>query len=173
MRRKLVAILPAILAAVSYCGIAAAQDLTTVRFVLDWKFEGQQAQFTAPVEDGTFKKMGLNVQIDRGQGSADTVAKVASGAYDIGHADTYAMIRFNAANPNTPLISVAIVQDASAVGIVALRSKGIATPQDLIGKKLYSRSLRSRIRSTAVRSSGIRFLPICATRCWPGRKPMP
>ena len=138
MRRKFVAILPAILAAASYFGVAAAQELTTVRFVLDWKFEGQQAQFTAPVEDGTFKKMGLNVLIDRGQGSADTVAKVASGAYDMGHADTYAMIRFNAANPNTPLISVAIVQDASAVGIVALRSKGIATPQDLIGKKLYS-----------------------------------
>ncbi len=119
-------------------GSQTASAQTNIRFVLDWKFEGQQSQFTAPAEDGTFKRLGLNVQIDRGQGSGDTVAKVASGAYDIGHADTYAMMRFNAANPKTPLISIAIVQDNSAVGIVAWRSKGISEPKDLVGKKLYS-----------------------------------
>ena len=46
-----------------------AQD-TKVRFVLDWKFEGQQAQFTVPAEDGTFKKYNLDVQLDRGAVSA-------------------------------------------------------------------------------------------------------
>jgi len=117
---------------------ASAQQQTTIRFVLDWKFEGQHAQFVAPLDDGTYKKLGLNVLIDRGQGSGDTVAKVASGVYDMGHADTYAMVRFNAANPKTPLVSVAIVQDESAVGIVALRERGISTPKDLVGKKLYS-----------------------------------
>lgn len=134
-RRSLIAAL--VLTSVSI-GVASAQTQTNIRFVLDWKYEGQHAQFLAPLDDGTFKKLGLNVQIDRGQGSGDTVAKVASGVYDMGHADTYAMVRFNAANPNTPLISVAIVQDESTVGIVALRERGISTPKDLVGKKIYS-----------------------------------
>src|SRR5215472_4887183 len=93
-----------------------AQDRPTLRFVLDWKYEGEHAQFTLPLTDGTFQRLGLNVAMDRGNGSGDTIAKVASGAYDMGLADTYAMVRFNAANPANRLISVAMVQDASAVG---------------------------------------------------------
>jgi NitT/TauT family transport system substrate-binding protein len=117
-----------------------AQGGATIRFVLDWKYEGEHAQFTLPLTDGTFQRLGLNVAMDRGNGSGDTVAKVASGAYDMGLADTYAMVRFNAANPNNRLISVAMVQDASAVGVVGLKSRGIEKPADLAGKKFYGPS---------------------------------
>jgi len=115
-----------------------AQNLPTVRFVLDWKYEGEHAQFTVPLTDGTFRKLGINVTLDRGNGSGDTIAKVASGAYDMGLADTYTMARFNAANPNNQLISVCMVQDVSASGVVGLRSKGINNPGDLAGKKIYA-----------------------------------
>jgi NitT/TauT family transport system substrate-binding protein len=114
-----------------------AQEKPTIRFVLDWKYEGEHAQFTLPLTDGTFARLGLNVAMDRGNGSGDTISKVASGAYDLGLADTYAMVRFNAANPTNRLISVAMVQDASAVGIVAQRARGIKKPADLAGKKFY------------------------------------
>jgi NitT/TauT family transport system substrate-binding protein len=117
---------------------AQAQNVPTVRFVLDWKFEGQQSMFTVPLDDGTYRKLGLNVVVDRGSGSGDTVAKVAGGAYDIGFADTYTMVRFNAANPNNQLISVAMGQDISAAGVAALRSAGITKPTDLQGKKIYA-----------------------------------
>lgn len=116
----------------------SAQDLPTVRVVLDWKYEGEHAQFTVPITDGTFRRLGLNLVLDRGNGSGDTVAKVASGAYDLGLADTYTMVRFNANNPNNQLISVAMVQDASASGVVGLRSKGINKPADLSGKRIYA-----------------------------------
>ena len=76
--------------------------------------------------------------LDRGNGSGDTIAKVAAGAYDMGLADTYAMVRFNANNPDNRLVSVAMVQDASASGVVGLRSKGINRPADLAGKKIYA-----------------------------------
>ena len=59
---------------------AHAQDKPTIRFVLDWKWEGEHAQFTVPVTDGTFSKLGIYVKLDRGAGSGDTVAKVGSGA---------------------------------------------------------------------------------------------
>jgi NitT/TauT family transport system substrate-binding protein len=115
-----------------------AQDLPTIRFVLDWKYEGEHAQFTVPATDGTYRRLGLNVTLDRGNGSGDTIAKVAAGAYDMGLADTYAMVRFNANNPGNRLLSVAMVQDVSASGVVALRSKGINKPADLSGKRIYA-----------------------------------
>lgn len=125
------------LAMVLMVGSGYAQS-TKIRFVLDWKFEGQQSQFTVPLEDGTFKKYGLDVQMDRGAGSGDTVTKVGSGAYDMGYADLYAMVRFNANNPDHRLIAVAINQDTSAIGIATLANSGIKKPQDLTGRKVAS-----------------------------------
>jgi NitT/TauT family transport system substrate-binding protein len=136
-RRFLAHAAPAVLLAASGRRLFA-QGMPTVRFVLDWKYEGEHAQFTVPVTDGTFRRLGLDVKLDRGNGSGDTIAKVAAGAYDMGLADTYAMVRFNAANPGNKLVSVAMVQDASASGVVALRSKGIDKPADLAGKKIYA-----------------------------------
>ena len=111
---------------------------TNVKFALDWAFQGQQAAFTLPVDDGTFKKLGLNVTVDRGVGSGDTVTKVASGAYDTGYADLNAMIRFNDANPNQRLIAVFIANDKAATGLATKANSGIKTPKDLEGKTLAS-----------------------------------
>src|SRR2546430_378047 len=47
---------------------AEAQQTKTIRFVLDWAFQGQQGAFTLPASDGTFARSGLNVVIDRGVG---------------------------------------------------------------------------------------------------------
>jgi len=125
-------------ASVLAAGGAGAQEAPTIRVVLDWKYEGEHAQFTIPATDGTFRRLGLHVTLDRGNGSDDTIAKVAAGAYDLGLADTYTMARFNANNPANRLISVAMVQDISASGVVALRSKGISKPADLAGKRIYA-----------------------------------
>jgi NitT/TauT family transport system substrate-binding protein len=114
--------------------IAYAEDPTPIRFVLDWQFEGEHAQFTVPLDDGTFKRDNLAVAIDRGNGSGDTVTKVASGAYDLGLADFYVMLRFNAANPDRRLIAVAMVQDKSALGVIG--KGGIKTPADFAGKRV-------------------------------------
>jgi NitT/TauT family transport system substrate-binding protein len=136
-RQFLIRLAPPMLLALSGAR-AGAEDNVNIRFVLDWKYEGEHAQFTVPATDGTFNRLGITVKIDRGNGSGDTVTKVAAGAYDMGLADTYAMVRFNAKSPTTPLISVAMVQDMSASGVVALRSKGINKPSDLNGKRIYA-----------------------------------
>lgn len=112
-----------------------AQD-TKIRVVLDWKYEGEHAQFTVPIEDGFYKARHVDVQLDRGAGSGDSVTKVGSGAYDMAFADLYAMVRFNAANPGHQLIAVAINQDKSAVGISTLASSNITKPGDLRGKTI-------------------------------------
>ena len=117
---------------------AAAQSPTKVRFLLDWAFQGQQAAFTLPADDGTFEKAGLAVTVDRGVGSGDTVVKVAGGAYDIGYADLNAMIRFNDQNPGQRLIAVFVANDRAPGGIATKVDGGIKTPADLNGKTLAS-----------------------------------
>src|SRR5437763_6208292 len=113
---------------------AQAQQTKNIRFVLDWAFQGQQAAFTLPVSDGTFARSHLNVAVDRGVGSGDTVSKVASGNYDIGLADLYSMVRFMGENPGRPLIAVFMVNDKSALALETMAKSGIVKPQDLNGK---------------------------------------
>ncbi len=114
---------------------AVAQE-TRVRFILDWAFQGQQAVFTLPLDDGTYKTLKLDVSVDRGVGSGDTVAKVASGAYDIGLTDLYSMVRFNGENPKSKLIAVMAVHDKSALAVETKTSSGIKVPTDLNGKTI-------------------------------------
>jgi len=115
---------------------SAAQEAKKVRFILDWAFQGHQAPFYLPVDDGTFQKHKLDVTVDRGVGSGDTVAKVASGAYDIGLADLYSMVRFNGANPNHQLIGVMMVHDKSALSLATKAAGSIKEPKDLNGKTI-------------------------------------
>lgn len=124
------------LAAALIVSQASAQETKNIRFILDWAFQGQQAPFTLSVDDGTFARDHLNVTVDRGVGSGDTVAKVASGAYDIGQADLYSMVRFNSQNPDHPLIAVFMVNDKSALAVESMKSSGIKEPKDLDGKRL-------------------------------------
>jgi len=133
--------LPNVLIAAAVCAVVApcsAQAQTNVRFLLDWAFQGQQAAFTVPVDDGTFRKLGLNVTVDRGNGSGDTVTKVAAGAYDLGYADLNAMIRFNDQHPGQRLIAVLIAHDKGTTGLATKANSGIKAPADLVGKKLAS-----------------------------------
>ncbi len=136
VRHRLPTFFACLLFATLLAGSAKAE--TKVKFLLDWAFQGQQAAFTVPADDGTFQKLGLNVTIDRGVGSGDTVVKVASGAYDIGYADLNAMVRFNDQNPGQRLIAVFIANDAAATGLATKANSGIKFPKDLNGKTLAS-----------------------------------
>jgi len=114
----------------------AAVAQQNVKLLLDWAFQGNHAFWSQAIADGTFQKLGLNVTMDRGYGSGDTVIKVASGTYDIGFADINALIKFNAEQPNERLISVYQVFDRTPNAVITLKRTGITKPQDINGKKL-------------------------------------
>jgi NitT/TauT family transport system substrate-binding protein len=117
---------------------ALAQSLS-VRFVLDWRFEGPSAFFLNALERGYFKNEGLNVDIDVGTGSPAAIQRVASRVYDMGFGDFTSMTEFLAANPNTPergCMGVYCLYEFSPATAFALKGKGINTPKDLVGKKL-------------------------------------
>lgn len=136
-RRELFAPMVAALIATAGVGQAQAQSSPqNVKFALDWAYQGNHAFWSMAIDQGIFKKYGLNVTMDRGYGSGDTVVKVAAGAYDIGFADINAMIKFNADHPNQHLISVYQVFDRTANAIISLDKSGIKTPADLVGRKV-------------------------------------
>jgi len=116
---------------------ALAQPRPSVRMALDWVLEGQQSPFILGADQGHFANAGVDIRVDRGFGSGDTVTKIAAGTYDIGFADLGAVIAFNARQGGEPkVISVFQVYDLAPMTILTLADSGIAAPRDLPGKTL-------------------------------------
>src|SRR4029453_11358312 len=122
--------------AVAVGAAAGAEAQTPVKFTLDWRFEGPAAPFTVALDKGYFKAEGLDVTIDTGSGSRESIPRVASGTYDIGAGDVNSLVRFRDENPSIDLKAVMMVYDRPPFAIVGRKSKGIAPdPKSLMGKK--------------------------------------
>lgn len=113
---------------------AAAQ--TPIRFSLDFKFEGPSAPFLVGIDKGYYQAEGLNVTIDSAAGPLEPITRVASGAYDMGFGDINSLIKFRDQNPRVPIKAVFMVYNRPPFSIVTRKSRGVALPKDLEGKKL-------------------------------------
>nr|WP_145547438.1 ABC transporter substrate-binding protein [Variovorax boronicumulans] len=128
----------ALLTLATLAGAAGGQQPTKLRFALDWVFQGPQAPFLVPHQNGCYQKAGLDVTTDRGFGSGDTVVKVGAGTYDVGFADINAMVEYNAkqTRPEDRLIAFFMVYDGAALSIITRKDTGVAKPADLVGKTI-------------------------------------
>src|SRR6266851_10509285 len=93
----------------------------SVKLSLDFAIQGQQSPYVLAAEGGHFARAGVNVQVDRGYGSADAITKVASGAYDMAFADIGALIQFNGKQSRAKVISVFQVYDVAPMVILSLK----------------------------------------------------
>src|ERR1700758_1108628 len=105
----------------------------SMKFVVDFAYQGNHAIWGLALAQGMFQKLGLNVTMDRGYGSGDTIVKVASGAYDVGFADVNAAVKFNAQNPDKRVIAVLQVFDRPLSAFITLKKSGITEPKQLPG----------------------------------------
>ena len=115
-------------------GAAAAE--TPIKFSLDFKLEGPAAPFLIAIDKGYYKAEGLDVTIEAAAGSLEPIARVASGSHDMGFGDINALIKFRDQNPTAAIKAVFMVYNRPPFAIVTRKSRGVAKPKDLEGKKL-------------------------------------
>ncbi len=89
----------------SFAGPALAGGIP-IKFTLDWKIQGVHGWFYLAEKKGYFDAEGLDVTIDQGEGSAATISRIMSGAYDAGFGDMNAIIQNAATNPDSAPVMV-------------------------------------------------------------------
>ncbi|MAA97752.1 MAG: ABC transporter substrate-binding protein [Stappia sp.] len=131
MRRLIGLVLAASLAA------PAALADTDVKFTLDWKFEGPAAPFFIALDKGYFADEGVNVTIDSGAGSRESIPRVATGAYQMGFGDINALIKLIDEQPDLKVKAVMMAYERPPIAIIGRVSQGVTDdPKSLEGKTL-------------------------------------
>jgi NitT/TauT family transport system substrate-binding protein len=113
-----------------------AQELTPVRFTLDFVHQGVHGFYYRAQQQGYFEEEGLDVTIDQGEGSAATVTRIMSGAYDAGFGDINAIIQQAALNPGDQPVMVYQVYSRAPFVMVTRKDGAIQSLEDLPGTLL-------------------------------------
>jgi NitT/TauT family transport system substrate-binding protein len=119
-------------ASLSTQGAQAADKLT---FVTDFGYLGRHAYYFVALDKGYYKDAGLDVDIVRGQGSADAVKQVAAGTAQIGFADVASVI-LGRANDGVPVKLVAEVYAKPPHAVFTMEGSAITKPKDLEGRTI-------------------------------------
>jgi len=123
----------AALALLAACSSAAlAQDAVSLR--LNWYLGGLHVPFYYGKERGFYKEEGIDLTINEGRGSANTVQVVAAGSDTFGLADSSSVVA--TAAKGAEIKSVMSLLNSTGFSVVSLAETGIKTPKDLEGKRL-------------------------------------
>lgn len=125
----------AALAIASVLSASAAYAADKVTFVTDFGYLGRHAYYFVALDKGYYRDAGLEVDIVRGQGSADVVKQVGAGTAQMGFADAASVI-LGRANDGVPVKTVAEIYAKPPHAIFTLEGSGITKPKDLEGRTI-------------------------------------
>lgn len=109
-----------------------AQDNVSLR--LNWYLGGLHVPFYYGVDRGFYRQEGINLTINEGRGSANTVQVVGAGTDTFGLADSSSII--NLVSKGGEIKSVMNILSSTGFSVVSSASAGIRTPKDIEGKTL-------------------------------------
>ncbi len=127
-------------AGLAAAGAALAAERVVVQ--LDWLPSGDKAAFYVGLSQGFYAAEGLEVVIQTGRGSSDALARIASGAADVGSAGFSALLSAAAQN-QIPVKAVYSYFTELPDSFLTAKSSGIKTIKDLAGRKMAVTSLSS------------------------------
>jgi len=133
MIRLVVAILLVVGAAVG--AGAQGKPLKPFTFILDFLPYGEYTPYFTALDKGWYRDEGLDVKILRGNGSGDTIKRIAVGQAEAGSADFSALVGAKA-NDDIKVRAIAAYFRRPPHSIFVREGSGINTAKDLAGKTL-------------------------------------
>lgn len=106
-----------------------------VSLMLDWIPTGDYAPYYAGIATGIYQRNGIELRITRGNGSGDTLTKLAGGAADIGMADISALFTARQRG-NMPVKMIASVYAHSPHSLFVRKDSGITSFSGLEGRRI-------------------------------------
>lgn len=104
----------------------------TVTFTLNWVPYGEHAPFYYGIQQGFYADEGIDLKIEPGSGSGNTIKAVAQGQTMFGWADTPPML--NSIAGGMPVKSVGVFLQKGPASVEFLADKGFKSIKDLKGK---------------------------------------
>lgn len=141
------------LSRLGFISSAVADNRTPFGFQLSWIKSIQYGGYFAAVDNGDYKKEGLDVTFTSGGPNIDPIANVASGRSGLGDRPIGPIIV--ARERGIPIKVIATVFQKSPYSIMSLASKPIKTIQDLKGKTLAVATSNRPLVLNLLREAGV------------------
>lgn len=133
-RRRFAIASAALAAGLFLIGPANAQDRVTLQ--LDWIPTGEYAIYYNAIDNGFFREQRLEVTINRGQGSGDTIRRVAAGTAEFGVADIATVMTARQRSADSRVKAVMPVYTKPPHSLFVIRGSGVTSFKDLEGKRV-------------------------------------
>lgn len=121
------------LALIGLSPVALAGDPEPVRLQLKWRHQFQFAGYYAALEKGYYREAGFDVTLLPARPGTDSIREVVAGHAEFGVASAELVQRFAVGDP---VVALAVIFQHSPLVLFARREAGIASVQDLQGKRV-------------------------------------
>jgi len=134
----------------------AGKELEPFEFLIDWQAEPTYIGVYLAKEQGSFERLGLDVEIVQSWGANAAAVAVAAGKYKIATASGGATVI--ASSKGASLVSTAVIYPRLPTVVYGLAEQGVQTPADLAGKTVgvYTQSITRDEFKAFLRVNGVR-----------------